>query len=361
MSQRADPTTRTPIELSVIVCSHNPRADFLRRTLAGLRAQTLALARWEFILVDNASDQPLVTEWDLSWHPNARHVREEKKGLTPARLRGIREAKGDLLLFVDDDNELAPDFLSETIRVATEYPYLGVFGAGVLVPEFEVEPPPELKDRVRMLALRTVSEVVWSGNPRDFSCMPFGAGMCVTRQVGLAYERLLDALGVSDVVDRQGQRLFSGGDDLFSWAAAGIGLGFGLFPRLRLTHLIGASRLELPYFLRLTHDHIYSHAVLKFRLSGTQPRRIDFFRLVRVMLHFLRNGRYSAQCQWAALKAEDQASRFLTTKCLEPLPPLSTIMQSVRPASLSGRAEGSSNRLVHMSVHPVHPLSNLSK
>ena len=57
-------------ELSVILCTHNPRAAFLAETLAGLRAQTLPPERWELLVVDNASNQPLVP--DLAWHPRAR-------------------------------------------------------------------------------------------------------------------------------------------------------------------------------------------------------------------------------------------------------------------------------------------------
>ena len=46
-------------EISVIICSHNPRVDFLLRTLDSLRQQTLSLQNWELLLVDNASSQSL--------------------------------------------------------------------------------------------------------------------------------------------------------------------------------------------------------------------------------------------------------------------------------------------------------------
>ena len=105
------------LNISVILCTHNPRKDYLRRVLAGLRAQTLPLHQWELLLVDNASAASLAGRFDLSWHPNARHVREEELGLTPARLRGIREASGAILVFVDDDTVLAPDYLEQALTV----------------------------------------------------------------------------------------------------------------------------------------------------------------------------------------------------------------------------------------------------
>jgi glycosyltransferase involved in cell wall biosynthesis len=81
-----------PAQASVITCSHNPREDYLQQVIEALKNQTLEKQNWEYLLIDNASDEALETRIDLSWHPNARHVREEKLGLTHARLRGISEA-----------------------------------------------------------------------------------------------------------------------------------------------------------------------------------------------------------------------------------------------------------------------------
>ena len=127
--------------VSVILCTHNPRRDYLSRVLASLRGQTLPAEQWEFLLIDNASRQPLAETWDISWHSCGRHIRVDELGLTPARLRGIQESSGKLLVFVDDDNLLAPDFLDQATAISAWCPALGVFGAGVLEPEFETQPP----------------------------------------------------------------------------------------------------------------------------------------------------------------------------------------------------------------------------
>src|SRR5262252_3584882 len=99
------------VKVSVIVCTHNPQPDRLRRTLDSLKDQSLARDQWELLVVDNASDTKVSGTSDVSWHSRGRHIREEKLGLTPARLRGIAEAEGELLVFVDDDNVVAPMFL----------------------------------------------------------------------------------------------------------------------------------------------------------------------------------------------------------------------------------------------------------
>ena len=128
-------------DVSVILCTHNPRDDYLDRVLIGLRSQTLSFQHWELLLIDNASNEPLADRFNIGWHPNGRHVREDELGLTPARLRGIAESAAELLVFVDDDNVLDPDYLEQGLRLAREYSFLGTWG-GQCVPAFEVEPGP---------------------------------------------------------------------------------------------------------------------------------------------------------------------------------------------------------------------------
>src|SRR3954470_17804241 len=98
------------MKVSVILCTHNPRFESLQRVLAGLRSQTLPVSDWELLLIDNATPEPLEKTVDLRWHPNGQVIREEQLGLAFARLRGIKESKSDLLVFVDDDNVLEPDY-----------------------------------------------------------------------------------------------------------------------------------------------------------------------------------------------------------------------------------------------------------
>ena len=291
----------------------------MQRVLESLRRQTLEREMWKLLIVDNGSKRNLADEWDVSWHPAARHVREATVGLTPARLRGIAESCGDLFVFVDDDTILAEDYLGRARSMWARYPHLGAFGAGSIEPEFEVTPAPDLVPCVHLLGVRGVSAGVWSNDPSDQFCRPWGAGLCVTPEVAEAYKRLVDRLGVTDVVGRRGQRLFSGDDDLFSWAASHVGKWFGVFPELRVTHLIAAGRMTHDYFLRLIHDHAFSHSVLRYLLTGVGPQRLNLAKGLRLIAHRLRNGRFSMHCRHAQLRGEDSALRFIEERRLQPL------------------------------------------
>jgi glycosyltransferase involved in cell wall biosynthesis len=300
--------------LSVIVCTHNPRRDYLQRVLEALNNQTLTKDRWELLIIDNGSAESLADAWDLSWHASARHIREDVVGLTAARLRGIAESQGELLVFVDDDNVLAEDFLERAVDISGKYAHIGAFGSGRLEPEFEVQPPDEIRSSLPMLALRSVRSAQWSNNPRDHQVIPWGAGLCVRRRVASHYPDFVDRLGISGVLGRKGWELFSGDDDVFSWVATSLRLGFGIFPELKATHLIAAHRLRQEYVIKLIRGHAFSHGALRYMLTGAEPKRIHWSQWLLALLHGVRKGRFSMRCHWARSRGQHDAAQFLAVQ-----------------------------------------------
>lgn len=255
--------------LSVIICTYNPRADYLDRVLSALNKQTLSLSQWELLLIDNASDQPLTDYIDLSWHSHSRHIREEQLGLTPARLRGIREAKADILVFVDDDNVLDPNYLENVIKIGQKWPMIGAWG-GRVIPEFEVPPPQWTKRYWNDLAIREFDEDRWSNLSNQHQTAPCGAGLCVRRTVAEKYMAYTCNDPKRTQLDRKGRLLSSCGDSDLAFTACDIGLGTGQFTALKLTHLIPAWRLEESYLLRLVEGISCSGTILNF-LRSNQP------------------------------------------------------------------------------------------
>jgi glycosyltransferase involved in cell wall biosynthesis len=255
--------------LSVVICTYNPRRDYLQRCVDALHGQTLQSNWWELVVVDNKSDEPVRCRLDLSWHPAARVVREEMLGLTPARLRGIRETTGELLVFVDDDNLLDADFLEIALRTAAEKTFLGSW-SGQCRPAFE-EPPPEWTRRYwGNLVIREFDKDVWSNMPRLPNTMPCGAGLCVRREVALHYAHLHESGKRSFRIDRVGGSLLSGGDNDLAACACDIGLGVGLIAALKLMHLISPERLTEDYLVRLSEGIFFSAVVLDYFRSSLE-------------------------------------------------------------------------------------------
>ncbi|MBV8508401.1 MAG: glycosyltransferase family 2 protein [Alphaproteobacteria bacterium] len=259
------------LDASVIVCTHNPRSDYFDRVLDGLRHQTLPLHRWELLIVDNASRLPLASSCDISWHPTARHILESELGLAWARQRGIQEASADLIIFVDDDNVLDETYLAEAIKIKQEWPSLGVWGSGSIRGDLEVELPESLREHRNWLPLREVTAPRWSNLAFYEDAMPMGAGLCVRREIAMAYSQFLDQSSIQ-ITDRLGESLVGKGDTEISIVCCNLGLGTGVFPELKLAHLIPRHRVSEEYFVRLAEGTYVSDFLLGYKWRHIIPQ-----------------------------------------------------------------------------------------
>lgn len=258
------------VNASLIICTHNPRRHFLDRTLASLRTQELPYDQWELLVIDNASEPPLDSRFDISWHPNGQLVRERELGLAAARRRGISEAVGTLLVFVDDDNILANDYLSEALTISREWPTLGTWGSGSISPEFEQPPPDHLRPYLGDLALRDNNRPNWSNVLSCSEATPAGAGMCVRRGVADEYRRLQQTETIR-LTGRQGTALVGHDDYEIAYVGCSIGLGMGVFPQLKLIHLIPKERVTERYLLRLAEGNQLSKGLLEYKWLNKAP------------------------------------------------------------------------------------------
>src|SRR4051812_12033852 len=262
---------RTTFDVSVVICTHNPRSDYFARVLNGLQNQTLPLEKWELLIVDNASQLPLASSWDISWHHNARHISERELGLTWARRRGIQEASADLIIFVDDDNVLDETYLAEAIKIQQEWPSLGVWGSGSIRGDFEVEPPESLRELLPWLALREVTAPRWANLACSDDVIPWGAGLCIRREVAIAYREFCDESSLQ-ITGRQGASLLSADDREISFVCCSHGFGIGIFPELKLTHLIPQRRVSRDYFVRLVEGTYISTFLLDYKWRQIVPQ-----------------------------------------------------------------------------------------
>ena len=245
------------IRFSVLIPTHNPHPGRLPRTLRALRAQTLPPDQWETVLVDNASDPALApADWTAHGPVNLRLVAEPTPGLSHARRHGFQAGAGEFYVLVDDDNELAPDYLSEALRLFAAHPKVGVLG-GRSLPEFEQLPETWVREFDGLIACRDLGDVplVSQGlrNPatgrNEYPLFaPIGAGMALRRAAAQSW---LDRSNHAVLPDRQGTDLSSSGDNDIVLTAMTAGWEVAYFPTLHLNHLIPASRATRDYLARL--------------------------------------------------------------------------------------------------------------
>jgi glycosyltransferase involved in cell wall biosynthesis len=275
---------------TVIICTHNPGDAYLRRTLAGLQAQTLPVSDWELILIDNASSIPLAHRFNLSWHPYGRLVHESKLGLTSARCRGIGEARGEVLVFVDDDNVLCESYLKEALSISDKYPFLGAWGAGLIAPIYEVPPPDWAGPYLGHLSLRDIRQKRWS-NGNDYSATPVGAGLCIRRFIAEKYRQEISGDPLRAQFDRKGTNLDCAGDVDLAYTSARFALGWGVFPELKIHHLIPPARTTKKYLLNIQQASAASLVLLTYKLGEPlPPRQSTLKRALRALWIFWSQG-----------------------------------------------------------------------
>jgi glycosyltransferase involved in cell wall biosynthesis len=119
------------MNVSVVMCTYN-RGPSLLQALNSVAAQTLAPSvEWEIIVVDNNSNDNTREIVAACGERNAgriRYVFESQQGLSRARNTGIREARGQIVVFVDDDVIARPGWLHKLTSPMIEGEYAACGG-----------------------------------------------------------------------------------------------------------------------------------------------------------------------------------------------------------------------------------------
>jgi hypothetical protein len=286
--------------VSVVLCTWNPSEELLGRALTSVAALLPpASAPFECVIVDNGSDLPVAdyryvknflqaTKW-------ARVVREERQGLAFARLRGLVETSGELLVFIDDDNAPEASYLEVVHRLCREHPQVGVFGPGNVDVEFLGHVPPWIDSSCRHFFQERYS------NFAEYACLrtpwhsvfPPGTGQSVRRVIMERYAaRVAD--GACTATDRKGGSLSSGGDGQIVHTAILMGYAAGICPELRVRHLIPESRCTKEYLSRLSYGVT----------SALLPAAVESFPELRERAEYAPPSwlRYQRDKWWAAIR-----------------------------------------------------------
>lgn len=231
------------MDASIIVCTYN-RAESLRDTLHALKALQPAPGRaWEVIVVDNNSKdhtKAVVQEAQRAW-PLLRYEFEGAQGLSHARNHGIARARGEVILFTDDDVLPEPEWLETTLAGLQSY------GAdacgGYIAPIWESPPPAWLTERFYgFLAVRTDRT---DDHPITVDTpTPFGANMAFRRNA-------FDRVGLFDTSrGRKGAVLASGEDGEMFERILAARMKVMFLGRSRVHHKVESFRTTKRYFRR---------------------------------------------------------------------------------------------------------------
>lgn len=237
------------IRLSLVIATYN-RAEQLMVTLASVGEQSAKPSLWECIIVDNNSrdnTQERVAEFAKE-HPtlNIRYCFEPNQGLSYARNKGISEAKGDIIAFIDDDERIVAEFINSYIKLFDEHPD-AIAAGGKIIAEYPTGRP-------RWMSHYTERPIA---NPMDFGDyitpfpkgrIPGGGNMAMRREV-------FSTIGLFDTtLGRTGKRLIGGEESELFERIYSLGMKCYYAPRAVMYHIIPAEKLTTEYFERLCYN-----------------------------------------------------------------------------------------------------------
>jgi glycosyltransferase involved in cell wall biosynthesis len=127
-----DASARVSPDITVVVCTYN-RYDVLGDAIVSLESQSAPAGQIEILIVDNSSDHAAQEEyWASHAVPaNSRLLFDRVPGLSRARNTGLREAKGRIIAYIDDDAVATPRWCASLIEAFDELPDAGTIGGPV--------------------------------------------------------------------------------------------------------------------------------------------------------------------------------------------------------------------------------------
>ncbi len=110
--------------ISVVIPLYNKEKS-IASTLRTVLNQTFS--DYEIVIVNDGSTDGSVEEIEKVQDDRIRLVHQPNAGVSAARNRGIEEAKGDLIAFLDADDEWKPEYLATQYHLFQKYPECSVF------------------------------------------------------------------------------------------------------------------------------------------------------------------------------------------------------------------------------------------
>lgn len=206
-----------------------------------LQLQAPSSIRWELLVVDNNSnDDTSIVAREFTERLPLRYIVESQQGLSRARNRGIAEARGQLLLFTDDDVMVEPGWLAAMYEASQRHPRAGVLG-GPVTPRFESPPDADIAAAYPVVAAGLCGVDYGVAERRlDFSEYVVGANFAVRREAvdGLLFDV---ALGSQGAVPAGGEEVkLQNTIRRRGWDVVWV-------PGMRVQHHVASQRLTVSY------------------------------------------------------------------------------------------------------------------
>jgi glycosyltransferase involved in cell wall biosynthesis len=233
------------MKITVILCTYN-RAHCISTALESVLASVLPPGlEWEVLVVDNNSKdhtRALTNEFCLRHPGRVRYLFEAQQGLSNARNAGIREARGEIIVFTDDDVTVETTWLRNLTVSFLDGTWAGAGG--------RVRPPKDFKEPDWLTldgGIMDGSGVLGLFDAGDLACelkkAPFGDNMAFRKSMFEKYGDFRTDLG------HCGDSLIGNEDTEFGGRLMAAGERLRYEPSAVVYHPVPKERLNKKYFL----------------------------------------------------------------------------------------------------------------
>ncbi len=246
--------------LSVVICTF-VRTHRLIECLKSVEKQTLDSGRFELIIVSKGlclEEIQWLDEYARSTLLVLKHIREERPGLSVARNVGLRNAMGEVVLFLDDDTIAHRECLEAYVDAFKSTDAL--CAGGRILPEF-VTPPPRWLQPGHWAFLGTLDlgdEICSFDYPANF---PVGANVAYRAEVFERFGSFDEDLGIHGLKTAGGEET----DLCYRIEAAGGKLLY--VPRALVYHCIEADKLKKSWMRKTAYRQGRGAALLQLKHS----------------------------------------------------------------------------------------------
>jgi glucosyl-dolichyl phosphate glucuronosyltransferase len=252
------------MNVSVVLCTYN-RCESLAKTLRSLAASELPdCVEWEVVVVDNNSTDAtrLVVEEFCQQNPGRfRYLFESRQGKSYALNLGIRNARGHVIAFVDDDVVIEPTWLQNLTSSLHGSEWAGTGGRTLLDRPFS--PPSWLSLKYPGGHGGVVAALFDFGeSPRELNLAPYGTNMAYQKKMFERYGLFRTDLGPSS--NRRVPR--ANEDTEFGRRLMAAGERIRYEPLAVVYHGVSEERLHKEYYLRWWFD--FGRAVIREKGAG---------------------------------------------------------------------------------------------
>lgn len=226
------------MKISVIICTYN-REKYLPQLFESIANQDFPKEDYEIVFVNNNSTDATAERCrefrESRPKVNFAYFEETRQGLSFARNRGIREAKGELLAFIDDDAVAHEGYLKQMNAQFEMYPEADAAG-GKIVPLYESQRPKWMNR-----FLEPVMSVIDLGSetkPFPNQKFPIGANMIFRKEV---FEK---AGNFNTELGRTGKKMLGGEEKDLFYRLRQKGMQVFWMPDIAVSHSVPDERLQ---------------------------------------------------------------------------------------------------------------------